>query len=406
MNRVSPNGNASDTPAITPEEWRLRLSQPAERKRLVRLCARITGDPHAAEDLAQVALVEAWRNRHALRDPESWQPFLTGIARNACRRWHTRRSRERRRIAPLTEPDEDRLAYTEDHAAWEQEEMAGLLERALDHLEPEMRAALTERYLHGLPAAEVAARLGITENTLGVRLHRGKGLLRRVIETRFPEEASAYGLLGTRQATTGWQETGIWCPYCGAHRLKGRFDTRPGHEEFRLTCPHCTRDFGGRGIGAAFTAHQATLDFARVLGGVRTFRPALWRVHSWWGGHFARSLAERQGPCITCGRPTALTTVPPPGAHPHQVGQRGVYKSCAHCRHVFSIPPKALALMHPEVQRFWRGHSRMHCLPSRELPLGGGHSAVLTRFESVTDRAAVEVLTAREDFRVLSVSAG
>ena len=39
------------------------------RTRLVRLCAMISGDAAAAEDLAQETLLEAWRNAHKLHDP-------------------------------------------------------------------------------------------------------------------------------------------------------------------------------------------------------------------------------------------------------------------------------------------------------------------------------------------------
>ena len=41
-----------------------------ERAKLVRLCARLTGNVDAAEDLAQEALVEAWRHSYKLRDPQ------------------------------------------------------------------------------------------------------------------------------------------------------------------------------------------------------------------------------------------------------------------------------------------------------------------------------------------------
>jgi DNA-directed RNA polymerase specialized sigma24 family protein len=52
-----------------------------ERARLVRLCARLTGDWDAAEDLAQETFVEAWRALDRLRDPgglrASWHILAT-----------------------------------------------------------------------------------------------------------------------------------------------------------------------------------------------------------------------------------------------------------------------------------------------------------------------------------------
>ena len=64
----------------------------AHRARLVRLCARLTGDAEAAEDLAQETLLESWRLAHKLRDQDQLAPWLA-IARNVCLRAQRRRSR-------------------------------------------------------------------------------------------------------------------------------------------------------------------------------------------------------------------------------------------------------------------------------------------------------------------------
>ncbi len=61
-----------------------------ERDRVVRLCARLCGFPDVAEDLAQETLLEAWRSRDRLRNPEMRAQWVSGIARNVCRRWHRR----------------------------------------------------------------------------------------------------------------------------------------------------------------------------------------------------------------------------------------------------------------------------------------------------------------------------
>ena len=58
-----------------------------QRARLVRLCATVVGDASAAEDLAQEALLTAWRLQHRLTDPTGADAWLNAIARNVCRRW-------------------------------------------------------------------------------------------------------------------------------------------------------------------------------------------------------------------------------------------------------------------------------------------------------------------------------
>jgi hypothetical protein len=83
------------------------------------------------------------------------------------------------------------------------------------------RRVLVERYVRESPHAEIAARLGLSEGAVTMRVHRGKLLLRRILTTRFPDEARALGL-----AVTGgeaWDRTRIWCPNCGARRLWARW---------------------------------------------------------------------------------------------------------------------------------------------------------------------------------------
>src|SRR4051795_5887126 len=66
----------------------------AARRRLGRLGERLTGDRHAAEDLAQETLLEAWRNAHKLHDPTGVDRWLAAIARHVCLRWGRRRGRD------------------------------------------------------------------------------------------------------------------------------------------------------------------------------------------------------------------------------------------------------------------------------------------------------------------------
>ena len=71
-----------------------------QRDRLARFCARLTGNPAVAEDLAQETLFEAWRSREKLRDVAEIAPWLSAIARNVCLRWQRAQMRERRLYIP------------------------------------------------------------------------------------------------------------------------------------------------------------------------------------------------------------------------------------------------------------------------------------------------------------------
>ena len=76
----------------------------AERARLVRLCAHLTGDPDRAEDLAQEALLIAQTREADLRRLDRRWPWLAGIARHLSVDWVGRRRRERARLARPAHP--------------------------------------------------------------------------------------------------------------------------------------------------------------------------------------------------------------------------------------------------------------------------------------------------------------
>src|SRR5262245_47040135 len=159
-----------------------------ERARLVRLCARLTGNMDAAEDLAQEALLEAWRSLAKLRTPDGLSPWLNAIARNVCLRWLRGQGHEQaHRLAPIADAgatDEDRAALPLDELysaggdeitlALERDELAALLDRALALLPEEARTLLVESYIEERSTTELAVRRGLGEGALRVRLHRGR----------------------------------------------------------------------------------------------------------------------------------------------------------------------------------------------------------------------------------------
>jgi RNA polymerase sigma-70 factor (ECF subfamily) len=85
----------------------------------------------------------------------------------------------------------------EDEAS--RREMSHILEKAIDELPTIYRVVFVMRELEQMSTAESASALDITEETIKVRLHRAKGLLRTAISSRMQESMSeTFPFLGQR----------------------------------------------------------------------------------------------------------------------------------------------------------------------------------------------------------------
>lgn len=131
-----------------------------------------TVDAAAAEDVAQEAFVDAWRNLKKLKTPERVGAWIAGIARHLGQAAWRRRSRP----APdLPEPDPvptplDTLLH---------EESSTLLKSCLERIRPAYREALILYYFEDQSVARMATALGVSEDVAKQRLMRGRVALRR-----------------------------------------------------------------------------------------------------------------------------------------------------------------------------------------------------------------------------------
>jgi RNA polymerase sigma-70 factor (ECF subfamily) len=162
--------------------------------RLYTIALRLLGDRRDAEEVAQDALVRAFRAMHdyprervaALR----LRPWLASIAVNLARN-RRRRLDERRppgSLEPLLDagfdpPSPGRAAPA---VTAERHETQRELAAALIRLTPAVRAAIVLRHVDGLSVAEVAEALGRPEGTIKAQVHRGLRELRAILE-RAPE---------------------------------------------------------------------------------------------------------------------------------------------------------------------------------------------------------------------------
>lgn len=348
-----------------------------ERRRLVRLCTAVTGDRDAAEDLAQETLLEAWRHAHKLRDPAGADRWLSAVARNVCRRWARRRGRELALAAAVSEHCLDEAVDVE--VELERAELADLLDGALALLPSPTRDVLVQRFVEDRALAEIAARLGVSEDAVAMRLTRGKLLLRRALAAAEDPDA-------------GWVETRSWCSMCGRRRLLMQRD--PG--AVRMRCPDCDPDLSVP--GSEFRLSNP--GFARLLGDL--LRPAaiIRHVDGWKRRYFGGGVGR--GACMRCDRAVAIAQYDAGDRPP--LARRGLYAVCAECGEGVSSSLAGLALAQPAVAEFRRAHPRLRAVPHREVERAGV-AAVVVRYEDVRSAAGVDVAFARDTFAALDLTA-
>jgi RNA polymerase sigma-70 factor (ECF subfamily) len=150
--------------------------------RLYAAARLILRDAIRAEDATQEALVAAWRDLSALRDPDRFEAWLHRLLVRACYREARRDHRGLARVRDI-----DTLDATDD-AVLGADPMIRIvsrdeMERAFRQLTPEHRAVLVLRFYVGLHVSEIAETLEIPLGTAASRLHYALRDLRAACET-------------------------------------------------------------------------------------------------------------------------------------------------------------------------------------------------------------------------------
>lgn len=357
-----------------------RATFEGERARLVRLCARLVGDAAVAEDLAQETLVEAWRQRHKLQQPEGRARWLSAIARNICRRWRSRPERRQ-----LVRDCGDVLTGDDLDADLLRQERAALLDRALGTLPPATRELLVAHYADDARLGELAGRAGLSEGAIKVRLHRARRQLRRALDA---QEGGAPG-------GGSWEETRIWCPTCGHGRLLGRIDRPHGSLAFRCPCCDLAPD-------ETFCEYPLTnRTYAGLVGGLVRYGSVFARTQAWVHDYYRPGLALGRVACTNCGRSIALQRQV--AAEEASAGPwPRLATHCPACGERTSVSLGGLVLTLPAVRRFWRERQRVRLLPARPI-LAEGVPALVSRVESIAGSAYLDVISARESYALLAV---
>jgi RNA polymerase sigma-70 factor (ECF subfamily) len=153
--------------------------------RVYRLAYRLTGNVHDAEDLTHDVFIRVFRSLDGYT-PGTFEGWLHRITTNLF--LDRARRKQRLRFDALT--DEFAALLHSGTASPEQvyieHHLDADIQRALDALPPQFRAAVVLCDIEGLTYEEVAETLDIKLGTVRSRIHRGRALLRESLSHREP----------------------------------------------------------------------------------------------------------------------------------------------------------------------------------------------------------------------------
>jgi len=175
--------------------WRVKLNDDASafarlverwQKPIERLCFRMTGDAHRAEDLTQTAFIRVFTRRAEWEPTGRFSTFLWRVALNLC---HDDLRRQQRRgefsLDALLETDcaEAQEGFVAGEptpdAQVESQELGELVRSALAGLPAHYREVVVLRHYEGLKFGEIGDVLGIPEGTVKSRMAEALGQLNR-----------------------------------------------------------------------------------------------------------------------------------------------------------------------------------------------------------------------------------
>jgi RNA polymerase sigma-70 factor (ECF subfamily) len=147
------------------------------KDRIYSIALRYSGDPAAAQDIAQETFLKLFAAIGTFRGEASFDSWLYRLVVNACFDYR----RKSRRFMPFVESVIDLLrapgASALDHVM--RDEMSGQLKTAVDSLPPDQRMVVVLRYTEGLSYDQIAEAMGCSAGTIASRLNRVHKVLER-----------------------------------------------------------------------------------------------------------------------------------------------------------------------------------------------------------------------------------
>lgn len=155
---------------------------------IVSVAYRMVGNRAEAEDLAQEAFLTAFKSLSTFRADSKFSTWLYRIAVNKCKDW----LRVKRPGLGLYDVDADETLdiYVAEERTPEQllsqQQVAEELEQAIQRLPPLYREAFVLKHIEGLSYEEMEAIVGVSGDTLKMRVYKGRLQLSRELGSLDP----------------------------------------------------------------------------------------------------------------------------------------------------------------------------------------------------------------------------
>ena len=146
------------------------------QRMLISLAHRMTGASGDAEDVAQEAFLQAFKNLGSFRGDSEFSSWLYRIGINCCLNWQ-KRSAQRQRV------HEEWASQTADTGEHGGDGLAQAVPAALLKLPAKQRAAIVLTVYDGLSHAEAARALNCSETTVSWRVFAARRKLKRLLQS-------------------------------------------------------------------------------------------------------------------------------------------------------------------------------------------------------------------------------
>ena len=171
-------------------------------QRLFRIIRAVVINDEEAEDILQETWVRAYEHLSQFAGRASFATWVTRIGFHEA----LARARKRKRWAPVEDPEGEIMPEAARRSPSDDPEsqairgqLGTILQSAVDALPDSYRTVFVLREVEQLSTTETAECLGLSEEAVKTRLHRGRALLRRELTGRIgPAIAEAYTFLGAR----------------------------------------------------------------------------------------------------------------------------------------------------------------------------------------------------------------